>query len=165
RAMTIAKRQADTGAGLALAIERARVALAHGDVVRADAHLGTASALAGRVVSGTLRADSACLEGEVLRIAGRSEAAERSLIKAIELAEEAGAAATAARAWRELGELHAGGARTADAVRALETARLRFVALGARARAAEAGRRADEVGVLTSSSPPSGAVAPPEARS
>jgi tetratricopeptide (TPR) repeat protein len=165
RAMMIAKRLADTTAGVALAIERARVALAHGDVVRADAHLGTASALAGRIESGTLRADTACLEGEVLRIAGRAEAAERSLLKAIELAEEAGADAAAARAWRELGELYAGRAKPADAVRALEAARHGFVALGARARAAEAARRADEVGVPASSSRPPGAVAAPENRS
>ena len=165
RAMMIAKRLADTSAGVALAIERARVALTQGDIVRADAHLGTATALAGRVESGTLRADSACLEGEFLRIAGRSDAAERSLLRAIELAEEAGSDAAAARAWRELGELHAGCARFADAVRALEAASLRFVALGARSRAAEAARRAGEIHVLASSSPPPGAVAAPEDRS
>jgi tetratricopeptide (TPR) repeat protein len=165
RAMMIAKRLADTSAGVALTIERARVALAHGDVVRADALLGTASALAGRVDSGALRADSTCLEGEVLRMAGRSDAAERSLLKAVEMAEEAGADATAARAWRELGELHAGRGRPADALRALEAARLRFVALGARARAAEAARRAVEVGVLAATSPPPGPVAAPEDRS
>ncbi len=165
RAMTIAKRRADTGAGMALAIERARVALAHGDVVRADALLGTASALADRVESASLRADSACLEGQVLRIAGRPDAAERSLLKAVELAEEAGADAAAARAWRELGELEAGRGRSAEAQRALDAARLRFVALGARARAAEAARRAVELGVIAADSPPPGPVAAQEDRS
>lgn len=165
RAMMLAKRLADTSAGATVAIERARVALAHRDIVRADALLGTASALAGRVENAALRADSTCLEGEVLRMAGRLDAAERSLLEAVELAEEAGSDGTAARAWRELGEVYAGCGRTADALRALEAARLRFVALGARARAAEAARRAVEVGALASISRPPGPVAAPEDRS
>ena len=165
RGMLIAKRLADTSAGATLAIERARVALACGDVVRADALLGTATALAGQVKHPALRADSTCLDGEVLRRAGRSHAAERSLLEAVELAEEAGADAVAARAWRELGELHAERGGSTDALRALEAARLRFVALGARARAAEAARRAGEVNALASIPPPAGPVAAPEDRS
>jgi tetratricopeptide (TPR) repeat protein len=148
-----------------LAIERARVALAHGDVVRADALRGTAAALAGGTESVALRSESACLQGEILRIAGRAEEAERTLREALRLTEEAGADAVAARAWRELAEVEAGRDRPAEALRALDAARLRFVALGARARAAEAAHRAVEIGARASSSPPSGPVAAPEDRS
>lgn len=163
RGMRIAKRLGDTRAGVALAIERARVALGHGDVVRADALLGTASALGGGEESAALRSESACLQGELLRIAGRMEPAERSLREAVELAEEAGSDVAAARAWRELGELEAGRGRPAEALRALDAARQRFVALGARARAAEAARRAVEIDVRIST--PSDPVAAPEDRS
>lgn len=162
RAMAIAKRQADTRAGVQLAIQRARLALARRDVVRADTLVGTVSALAGRIESAGLRADAACLEGEVGRIAGRPGAAERALREALELAEAAGAEGVAARAWRELGELHAGEGETGAALSALAAARQRFVALGARARAAEAGRRADELALLARDPPPPGPVAAPE---
>ncbi|HWC06230.1 MAG TPA: hypothetical protein VG799_03165 [Gemmatimonadota bacterium] len=165
RGMRIAKRRADTSAGVMLAIERARVALAHGDVVRADALRGTAAALAGGTESVALRSESACLQGEILRIAGRAEEAERTLREALRLTEEAGADAVAARAWRELAEVEAGRDRPAEALRALDAARLRFVALGARARAAEAAHRAVEIGARASSPPPSGPVAAPEDRS
>jgi hypothetical protein len=50
-------------------------------------------------------------------------------------------------------------------VRALEAARLRFVALGARARAAEAARRAVELGARAATFPPLGPVAASKDRS
>ncbi|HET9581286.1 MAG TPA: tetratricopeptide repeat protein [Gemmatimonadota bacterium] len=162
RAMAIAKRKADTHAGIRLAIQRARLALARRDVVRADTLVGTVSALAGRIENAVLRAEAACLEGEVQRIAGRPDAAERALRQALELAGAAGADGVSARAWRELGELHAGEGKTGAALSALAAAREHFVALGARARAAEAGRRADELALLAGDSPPPGPVAAPE---
>ena len=151
RAMTLAKRATDHTEGAALAIERARLALAHGDHLRVDAHMSAVAVLVERAGSAVLRADAACLEGELNRRRGRAEAAERSLRLALALAHAAGAVGVAARAGRVLAELLAEEARLGEAIEALETARLNFVALGAGAQAAEADHRAAELQVRTES--------------
>lgn len=145
RAMACAKRSSDYREGALLAIERTRLALRHGDALRADAHLGTVAMLVERVEDEAVRADAACLEGEAHRIQGRPEAAERSLLQTIELARAANAAGIVAYAWRTLAEVLVEQARQGEAIAALEAARLQFVALGARGRAAEAGRRSADL--------------------
>ena len=149
RAMNQAKRDTDYRQGASLAIERARLALAHGDALRADAHMSAMAPLVERAGDDALRADAACLEGEAYRRQGRPETAERCLLRAIDLARAANAQGVAAQAWRMLAELRAEENRLAEAIEALEAARLQFVALGARARAAEAGHRASELQVRT----------------
>ncbi|MGH7556929.1 MAG: hypothetical protein ACREMD_03985 [Gemmatimonadota bacterium] len=152
RAMVIAKRGSDFGEGAALAIERARLALAQGDTLRADAHRSTVGVLVERAERSFLRADAACLEGEALRVQGRPEAAERSLRLAIDLAGESNAAGVKARAWRVLAELLLEQTRVDEAIEALNAARLQFVALGARGWADDTARRTADVRAGTDSS-------------
>lgn len=145
RAMAIAKRRSDYREGAMLAIERARLALMHGDALRVDAHLSTVAVLVERAEDEAVRADAACIEGEAHRIQGRLDAAGRSLLRAIELASAANAAGVVARAWRDLAEVLLEQGRDGEAIEALDAARLQFVALGARARAAETARRVTDI--------------------
>lgn len=145
RAMSLAKRGADYRCGARLAIARARLALAHRDALRADAHMSTVAVLIERVEDEALVADAACLEGEAARVQGLPEAAERSFSEAIERARAAGAGGVVARACRSLAELLQERGRVAEAIEALEAARFQLVALGARVRAAETGDRIAEL--------------------
>lgn len=145
RALDLAKRESDYREGARLAVQRARLALTHGDALRADAHMSSVAVLVERVEDEAVRADAACLEGEAHRIGGRLETAERCLLQAIELARGADAGGVIAHAARILAEVLLEQGRSGEAIEALDAAHRQFLAMEAGGRAAEAARRATDI--------------------
>ena len=130
RAIAECKRRADLVLATTVMINRARLALAKDEPIRAHMLATTAQAFAERLENGPLAADAACLLGAVARSQRRWTEAEWHL--GVALAKSAGGRAPLAEAevWVEFGQLNEDIGQTEKAVEALRQARRCYLGLG-----------------------------------
>jgi len=135
RALEECKRRADLVLATTVMINRARLALAKEEPIRAHMLATTAQAFAERLDHGPMAADAACLLGAVARSEGRWTEAEWHLAIALARSADGRAPLTEAEVWVERGQLHEDQGDFDKASDALRQARRCYLALGSEAEA------------------------------
>jgi tetratricopeptide (TPR) repeat protein len=130
RALAECKRRADLVLATMVMINRARLALARDEPIRAHTLAMTAQAFAERLENGPLVAEAACLLGAVARSQRRWTEALWHLTVALARSAGGRAPLTEAEAWLERGQLHEEMGQIKDAIEALRQARRCYLGLG-----------------------------------
>lgn len=141
RALEECKRRSDLLLATTVMINRARLAIAREEPLRAHMLATTAQAFAERLDHGPLAADAACLLGAVARSERRWAEAEWHLAVALARSAEGKAPLAEAEVWQELGRLHEDQEQLATAIDALRQARRCYLGLGSEAEADRLERR------------------------
>ncbi len=152
RSLEECKRRSDLVLATTVMINRARLALAREEPIRAHTLATTAKAFAERLDNGPLAADAACLLGAVARSERRWSEAEWHLAAALAMSAEGRAPLAEAEAWQERGRLHEDQEEIGKAMDAFHQSRRCYLALGSEAEAdrletriADLAERADHV--------------------
>ena len=135
RALNECKRRSDLLLATTVMINRARLAIAREEPIRAHMLATTAQAFAERLDHGPLAADAACLLGAVARSERRWTEAEWHLAVALTRSAEGRAPLAEAEVWQETGRLHEDQQSFDRAIDALRQARRCYLGLGSEAEA------------------------------
>ena len=135
RALEECKRRADLVLATTIMINRARLALAREEPIRAHMLATTAQAFAERLDNGPMAADAACLLGAVARSERRWAEADWHLGLALARSAEGRAPLAEAEVWLERGQLYEDQGQLERAIEALRQARRCYLGLGSEAEA------------------------------
>jgi tetratricopeptide (TPR) repeat protein len=131
RAVDECKRRLDLYLGAKVMMNRARLALDQGDLIRAHTLAKTVQSFCEWFSSSSLEAETVFLLGAIAGRMGYSAEAEKSLKRALEMCADGRAPNCEAEAWAELGELLIGQDRNQEALEAWREARRCYRSLGA----------------------------------
>jgi len=135
RSLEECKRRADLVLATTVMINRARLALARDEPIRAHTLATTAQAFAERLDNGPLAADAACLLGAVARSERRWAEADWHLAMALAKSSHGRAPLAEAEVWFERGQLHEDQGNIDEAIEAFRQARRCYLGLGSEAEA------------------------------
>jgi tetratricopeptide (TPR) repeat protein len=145
RALEECKRRADLVLATTVMINRARLALAREEPIRAHMLATTAQAFAERLDNGPMAADAACLLGAVARSERRWAEADWHLATALARSADGKAPLTEPEVWLERGQLHEDQGDIDKAVEALRQARRCYLGLGSEAEADRLEQRIEDL--------------------
>ncbi len=146
RAVDKCKRRLDLYLGAKVMLNRARLALDQGDLIRAHTLAKTVQSFCEWFSSNSLEAETVFVLGSIAGRMGEFAEAEKSLKRALEMCADGRAPNCEAEAWAELGELLIGQDRSQEALEAWREARRCYRSLGANLESLHLGDHEDPPG-------------------